>query len=188
MSEQAFLKDLEKILRSEDVDSAIFEASEEAPYNRLLIFLGSDYQNREKTLELIVQQQELAEQLFEKPAKKQKNGIFFRCQFQLTFPFEIQEFALQQTASLLLFLNRHLELPGLEMSEIDNRLFYRYVLLTGEASPNRKLFLAIIGIIMMISELYTETIERIASGKTTFNELLEEVLKIANRIKENQST
>lgn len=170
------LKDLEAALKNENYDSHFLEPMDEFPYERLLAFLGVDYKKREKILEVTLQQQEFAEGDSHAPG-------YVRLQFQSTLPFDVNELFTSQVASLLLFLNHLLELPGFEMSEVDSKVRYRYVLLTDSQGVDAKVCFAIIGIIILILDLFTETIEKVASGEMTFNELLENILETAQKIK-----
>lgn len=178
MNEHQYLERLEKLMSSENLDCALLDKTDEIPYDRLLIYLGNDYKMRERVMEITLQEQEFGESLKKQPEKKS----YLRIQFQVPLSFQIRELFTQQVASLLLFLNRYLELPGLEMSEVDSKIFYRYVLLTDADAFDNKICLAIVGFITLILEVFTETIEKIADGSKTFNELLEDVIKITKEI------
>lgn len=171
------LKDLDIALRSENYDSSLIPASEEFPYERLIAFLGVDYQKRERILEVTLQQQELAEGL------TTPLPGYVRLQFLSMLPFDVDDDSSSQVASLLLFLNHLLELPGFEMSEIDSKVCYRYVLLTDSNGVDAKVCFAIIGIIILILDLFTETIEKVSSGLMSFNELLENIQQTAQKLK-----
>lgn len=171
------LKDLQIALKNENYDSHLLEPTDEFPSERLLAFIGVDYQQRERILEVTLQQQELAEGM------AHPIPGYVRLQFQSTLSFEVNDMASNQVASLLLFLNHLLELPGFEMSEIDSKVRYRYVLLTDSHGVDAKVCFAIIGIIILILDLFTETIEKVAIGEMSFNELLENILQTAQKIK-----
>src|SRR5262249_42511673 len=111
-----------------------------------------------------------------------KEPAFFRVQFQVGLPFNIQPSASGQVASLICYLNRLVELPGFEINEIDLQVFYRYVLMYGEEKFNKKLFISIVGYIMLLIELFGSSLEKIAEGKITFNDLLQQIIDIAASI------
>jgi len=161
------LRKFEKLLTQEKYDVALEKASDEIPYDRLLVFLGHDYKERGRTLEVISIEQ----------ITDLEEPTYAKVQFQVPFPFRIEPATAQQVGSVLHFINRQLELPGFEMDEVDDLLFFRYVWVT--KSVDETLFKSLLGIIMMQLELFTETIERVATGSVTFNDLLEEVLAIA---------
>lgn len=172
------LQKTENLLNNEAVDCTLLDASEEVPYDRLIVYLGQDYKERERILEITAQEQKF-DGLPNKPKKQSMDYV--RVQFQVAFPFACDEGTIHEVTSLLLFINRLIELPGLEINELDNRLFYRHVLLTSGSDLDTPLCLTIIGLIMMVLDVFTETIEKIATGQSTFNELLEEMLIILKK-------
>lgn len=176
------LEDIQKILKAEEFDSAIIEPNDTFPYRRILAFIGTDHKERERILEIILKVQELGQELSDNREDQQE---FAKILFQVPFPFPIKEQSIQQIASMLLMLNRYLELPGFEMIEEERKLYYRYVLLTDTDKIDRKICLAIIGIIMVTLDLFTQPIELVASGEMTFNDLLDQVLKLNETLQEN---
>lgn len=167
---------LEKALLDEKSDCAIIEPKDPFPYERLLVYLGNDRKFRERVLEITIK-----EQLF--PQKVETNEVeYLSIQFKLMFPFEIKDIASQQVAHLLHFLNHFLELPGLEMSEAEGKIFYRYVLLCGKKAFDPQLCLSIIGNILLMLELFSQSIEVVALGEKNFNDLLHDVLDLASQI------
>lgn len=176
-----FLRNFEKILQNNDFEASLIEANDDFPFDQLLLYLGADYKNREQILQITAQVQELAQDVL-----KQKDipGRYLRVQFQFTFPFKFLDETFRDTASLAFFLNRTFEMPGIEINEADNQIIYRYVLLAGDKELDEKLWLAILGIIMLILELFTETIELVAAGKKSFNKILEEVIDLLNKMEE----
>lgn len=169
MNENELLKKIEKAAQKADLQGSIFSANEEFPYDCLTLFLGADDQGYTKTLEITAQQQIVD------PAKESK---LFRVQFSSKLPFEIADTCSNQTASLIALVNRFLDLPGFEMSELDDQVFYRYVLLVNEQGLTDELILSIIGSVMLMLDLYSRSFEAVASGKMSYNELLEHALKI----------
>lgn len=181
MNEHEFLMQFQKILNDEEYDCSIVEATDIAPYERLLVFLGLDEQERERILEVTVLKQELMKGM---ELQKSAGPDFFRIQFLVNLPVNIQPDACAQVGSLVCYLNRLIELPGFEMDEIDLKVIYRYVLMYGEEKFNKKLFISLVGFIMLTVELFASTLERVAKGETTFNALLEEIIAIAQQIKQ----
>lgn len=178
MKEQDFLQFLETMLKEEKLDCSLEPDRHAPPFGKLLVFLGHDALDRERALIITVQEQNLGEALKTQPEKPK----FVRIQFEVCLPFPMKEHAANETGSLLAFLNRMLELPGFEMDEINGKIFYRYVLLTSNEGANKELVMGIIGVILLFLEMFSEAIERIASGKNSFNELLEQVLQSAEAL------
>lgn len=173
MHELEILQKLEKIFKNEDFDCSIEPNSNAPPFGRMLIFLGNDSLNRERILELTVQRQDLGESLNEEV----EESNFVRIQFEMPLPFEIKAHTAGEVASLCAFLNRMLELPGFEFDEINSKVFYRYVLLSAQDALEKKLITGITGVILLLVEMFSESIEQLGDGKNTFNELLEKILQ-----------
>nr|WP_166156318.1 hypothetical protein [Neochlamydia sp. AcF84]NGY95246.1 hypothetical protein [Neochlamydia sp. AcF84] len=177
MTEEKFLKQFQQALMDEKFDCSYIEATDQTSYPRLLLFLGVDDKEREKILEITALKQELM------PGLASSDNPFYRLQFQAVFPFAVHPQASTQVSSLICYLNRLIELPGFEMDEVNLKLNYRYILLYGERSLNKNLCFSIIGLIMLTLELFSSTLERVAIGETTFNQILEEIIKIAQQVK-----
>ncbi|BBI17717.1 hypothetical protein [Neochlamydia sp. S13] len=177
MTEEKFLKQFQQALMDEKFDCSYIEATDQTFYPRLLLFLGVDDKEREKILEVTAIKQELMQGL------DSSDNPFYRIQFHAVFPFNIHPQASTQVSSLICYLNRLIELPGFEMDEINLTLNYRYILLYGERDFNKNLYFSIVGLIMLTLELFNSTLERVARGETTFNQILEEIIKIAQQVK-----
>lgn len=167
MNETEMLQHIEKILKAEKLDATFFNRTEEIPYDNLIVFIGADAQDRPYILNITAQKQIMD--------PKKDSGIF-RVQFQLKLPFTIAEFSYNQTSNLVALINRFLELPGLELNEVDREIFYRYVLLVDEKGLNREIILGIAGIIRLILDTHLKSIENVASGTITYDELLKQSL------------
>lgn len=177
------LKQIASILEQGQANVTLVEASNDFPYPRLLVFLGNDYKNRERILALSAQGQSLVGL----PGKHEmKSTEYIRVQFQTTFPFLMKDNAVFEVGSLLHFINHVVELPGFEMDELDNKIFYRYVLLSSRPDTNPTLYFSILGLIMMLLDLFTEAIEKLATGEASFNEMLEQMIELTRQIQPNK--
>jgi hypothetical protein len=183
MNEHEFLMDFQRILKEEEFDCTLVEGTDAVPYERLLVFIGLDEKERERILEITALKQELMHGL--NPSESQEHNMF-RVQYQVVFPFDIHPNATSQVSSLVCYLNRMIDLPGFDMNEIDLKLSYRHVFLYGERKFNQKLFLSIVGLTMLLIELFASTLEKVSLGEKTFNQILEEILRIADTIKQKQ--
>lgn len=166
-----FLNDLKTALTEEKLNCSVVG-------EHLLVYIGHDSKGREQALHI-----HAVEQIMEKSLTKNPHSTYFLIQFRYQFPFKIEPSTALEVSSLLLFLNHLMELPGLELSELEEAIFYRYVLFYGEKRIHTDMFLAIIGVIGLILELFTESIEKVATGELTFNDLLEKVLEISKQFK-----
>lgn len=175
----AALQKLEKLFHSEGLDCSLTPSTDEAP-ERLLVFLGLDGRNRQRVVEITAQDQDLLREV------QGEGGSLFsgagKIQFEVDFPFKTLDDTTYEVRSLLSFLNRMMELPGLEIDEVENRIYYRYVFLSDQTEDNLKLSLGILGTILVMLDLYTGVIEPVAEGRKAFDELLEEVLTATEKI------
>lgn len=170
------LQEIQNQLEQAHVNCAYYSATTEVPFERILVLLGQDDQQREQIVEMTAQEQHLhlAENV-------QTENSFYRIQFQLLLPFKVEDTALPQMASLILFINRLLDFPGLELDELDNQIYYRYVWLAKKHEVDVSIILSILGIILLVLQLFTPAIESIANGTSTFNELLEELIQLSEK-------
>lgn len=184
MKDSATLQQIASMLSSEKVDCSIVGSTEDhGAVPHLSVFLGKDYQDRERILSINAQEQVLAG-LPNKP--DQKRSQYIRVQFQVALPFQVKENAVFEVASLLHLINHTVELPGFELDELNNKVFYRYVLLSTSPDTNPTLYISILGLIMMLLDLFTESIEKLATGQGSFNDLLKQILEISTQIQEKK--
>lgn len=166
------LQRFQRFLKADKFDYSLEEATEEVPYERLLLFIGSDYQERGRVVEITA-----TEQLFSFEGKTKPR--YWKVQFLFTFPFKMKPEAAQQVGSVLHFLNRQIDLPGFEMNEVDDLIYYRHALLVRDNGIDKRVFQGTLGMMMLVLDLFSETIERVAAGEMTFDDLLRSVLDIA---------
>jgi hypothetical protein len=169
------LKHIEALLTKEELDAVFIEADEESSQERLLVFIGNDAKGREQILEITAQDQELGQSISDKI--RETAPALARVQFQVKLPFQLTERSAKEVASLICYLNRHMELPGMEMDEITNLLYYRHVLMSTHEDLNKMLIVSIIGVIMYLLNVFSDLIESVASGALTFNNVLEQVVE-----------
>jgi hypothetical protein len=173
------LQKLERLFHQEGLDCALTPSADEAP-ERLFIFLGLDGMNRQRIVEITAQDQNLLREI-----QGEGVGLFsgaIKIQFEADFPFRAQDDTAHEVRSLLSFLNRMMELPGLELDEIENRIYYRYVFLSYQNEDNLRLSLGILGAILVMLDLYTGVVEPVADGRKAFDELLEDVLTATGKM------
>jgi len=91
------LERFQKVYEEEDYSCVFIPQHEENPLDLLLVFIGSDYKQREQHLQITSQEQELAQSIAKNPVQ----GHYFRVQFSFSFPFKVETAALLQISSLL---------------------------------------------------------------------------------------
>lgn len=180
MNSHELLKHLAAIFEQERMHGTIIDAGVD---KKLIVFLGNDYQNRERILEISAKPQ-LFTGLPHRPESTGKEYVHIT--FEVAFPFSVVDTAVLDVSSLLLFINRIVELPGLELDELNGKVFYRYVFLAPGIDEGPFIYLSITGLIMMLLDLFTEAIEAIATGQATFDQLLDQIQELS-RVLEKHS-
>ena len=173
------LKTIQTILEKEQLVGSIFPAGEDSPIDRLLIFLSVDSKKRERLLE-ITMTDPLAPPEHLLP---QAQSLPCRIQFRLQFPFLVQNNGLNQIASMFLFLNHLAEFPGFELDELNGKIFFRYVWLTQSNSLEPHLITTIISAILININLFSDSIESLIDGKTSFNDFLSQIVHLNEEMK-----
>lgn len=176
MNELDVLKEVEKILSEEQLSCTLVEANEDISIPRLLVYLGFDYQGRERILTIVAQDQ----LLFDNPqAGEGAKFHYVNLQFLVELPFKVSDEAIDDVTSTICFINSMSELPGFEFLDLEESLRYRSVLIIAKEVISKALLLSITGGITILLNIFTEMLERIATGQSTFADLVESILKSA---------
>lgn len=170
------LSTIKKELDKQEFESTLSSPDAMHPLERLVVSLGPDNKNRTRALEICVFQLVIPKEI----ANQHAQASPIRVQFKVGLPFKIDDLALNQVASLLLFINPFLELPGFELNELTNVVSYRYIWLLKEHLYDSELLGHIMGAIILTLNLFADMIELLADGKATFNDLLEQIIDIVN--------
>lgn len=141
---------------------------------KITLSLGRDAKERELVLEMTSIQQRLTEEM----ETENEDELPFRLEFRCQLPFKVEDIALSQTASLLLFLNTWIDLPGFELHELKGEIHYRYIWLMQKSTLNAQFFNTITGAFILNIGLFQEAIERVACGEDTFNDFLGSVVSL----------
>lgn len=166
---------IKEILENRQFEAVLLSPSEQVPIERLMVSLGPDKKNRNRILEIGAVQLEVPPELVHPNAA----DFPYRLQFRSILPFKVEDLALTQTGSLILFLNRFIDLPAFELDELTGIVSYRYVWMMKRAYCDQTLLLSIVGASMLNLGLFADMIESLADGQRTFNDILSEVLKVA---------
>lgn len=173
------LEKVKQILEEEKFECTLSPSTAANSADRLLVFLALDQKKREKILEISAGQQQAALKITMPQAEK----IPYRVQFTVKLPFKVIDLALSQVASLLHFINQAIDLPGFELNEMDGEIIYRYVWVISPTAITAAFIMSIVGSMMLNLSLFTETIETLADGKMSFNDLLAQIVKISENAK-----
>jgi hypothetical protein len=177
------LEKIKKTLDNEEFPCTLSSATEKLPFEHLLVFLGLDNKKRERMLEIVTIQQQISPEFLLSPPPL----LPYRIQFRVQLPFNVQDIALSQVASLILFFNQFIDLPGFELNELEGQVFYRYVWIIHPTSIDDLLIMNIIGALILNVSLFSDTIESLADGKQTFNDLLTQITQFTDNKKSSSS-
>lgn len=169
MEDQDILKTVDQWTKMEGLEGGFFEPDEHVSYPRLILLAGSSHQETAYFLEITCLNQVL---------NPESLSTIARLSFKIKFPFKVASGLAGQTASLIALLNRFLDLPGFEMDEAKDELFYRYVLLLSKEGLNKDLILGIIGNIMLTVQMHINPIRSVASGEVSYDELIAKTLQL----------
>ncbi|MCE2983190.1 MAG: hypothetical protein LW832_06455 [Parachlamydia sp.] len=170
------LAHIQKILEKAQILCTLLPESDSFLTETLLVSFGLDAKQKEKTLFI----QAFPMKLDTAQLKSEPIDSAYRIQFTCPFHFEALNAAMNQTASLLLFLNQLIDWPGFELNELTNKISYRIVWLVKESALDAQQILTLIGSIVLTTDLFSEAIEKIALGHSTFNDLLSEVEQLTS--------
>lgn len=167
------LNQLKDILEKESFECALTPVTNKIPFKRLLVVLDLDDKKRERLVEIIAYEQKVSPEF----ALPQSPTLPYRLQFRIDLPFKVQNLALSQVSSLLLFVNQLLDLPGFELNELEGRVSYRYVWIAQASSLDRLSVMSIMGTLILNLALFADTIETLADGQISFNDLLAQIIQ-----------
>lgn len=167
-----------------NLDFVDYKLQENYPFDRLKLVFGQDYKERPIIIHLTAFEQSQLKQLKQMIASE---ASFDRLQIIYEFPFSLEEKQGDNIANLILFINTLLDIPGFEVDLFHKRIRFRTVQVYGKQELDVQSLLGIIGTIFLYLETYMSTIENVNSSKTTFLEVLQQVLEISEKMSEKFS-
>lgn len=180
MSSIEQLKNLQKILVNEQYDTKILEITEESLLPCLIVYLGKDKAERDRILKIFVQEQEMGEGLI--PEKNESKSIILSVLFELEFPFSFDPYHTPQLSSLLHFINDQHKVTGFGMDEAHQKIFLRFHTVSTVEGISVKVLLSIIGIMMLYYDIHYESIEEVAKGEVTFDEIAQQIIEATKKL------
>ncbi|WP_075883003.1 hypothetical protein [Candidatus Protochlamydia sp. W-9] len=173
------LQRISSLLKETFFDCSYVAASEIEPFDYLIAIAETNSKEKRKMIKIMAFEQQLDPSMLKKIDKDR----CFRIQFLHQLPFEVTPLAVNQIASLLLFLNQNLDWPGFELDELNNRLTYRYNWLIKESAIDTAQLTIITGNLLLSLDMFNDPIKQIADGQLTFNELLRGIAEFGHRTK-----
>lgn len=102
-------------------------------------------------------------------------------QLILFIPFATQENTNSDVARLLHLLNKELDIPGFGMDEAAKLIFYRLMLPCNDKKISKEVLTAYIGTVQNVLQTFTPVIANVASGQSSFDEVLKKVKESQNQ-------
>lgn len=174
------LKRIEMLLKNEQYATDVLEVTEESMHPCLLVYLGKDSDKRDRILRIYVQEQAISEALL--PDDKEPKTTIVTLVFELEFPFEFDPYHTPQLGSLLHFINNQQKMTAFSMDEVHNKIYLRYHMMTAAEGINTQVLLAILGILMFLYDLHYKSIEEVAAGHLTFDEIAQQIINEFNKL------
>lgn len=166
---QAIKNDLEK----ENLDCFIEPFDAVLP-KRLLIYTGEDKKQRTQIIEIKVLAPEFQQTIL-------PNDSPTILQFDLLFPFIVQDNAMSDVAQFLHFLNLQVDVPGFHLDYLNNHILYRYVHFLENDHLSSKILISLVGRFMIFQDIFAQTLERLAEGKVSFLEIMREIQEMLDK-------
>lgn len=168
------LLNFEKLLTSCGYECEMIRKGDNMPYDCLKFFIGNDKHGRplHLTLNIIENQMNIPLQ----DGGNRHINIELFVQMITALPFRIKEGHIGETARILLFFNKSLDIPGFGLDEVSKTIFYRYTFIKPNSVINKETFIAMIGMIRLVLDAFSDAIEEVANGgslKETISRILQ---------------
>ncbi len=170
------LEELKKFFQSQEMPTVLVPHTENNVLDQLYILLDKDELDRDVVLQLRVAKQEFVQSA--DPVVRAQSSGHHTLQFVVPLPFTAQAHMVGDLARFLLILNKAFELPGLELSEGDGLVYYRYVFISQDGTIDKSVILSIVAMVLFITDTFAETLESLATGQRSLREIIEEAFKV----------
>ncbi len=157
------LESIQQFFQKEELTCEIVKANKDFPIDQLFVRLDVDNEGRDITLQLKLTEHDLSTEEAAIP--------YHQLQFFLGLPFLVTAETNTETARLLHLINKSLELPGFEYSEVDGLVYYRHVLTLPTKGIPVTLLMSMLGMIMFLHDSFAVVIESVANGSKTLEEM-----------------
>jgi hypothetical protein len=177
------LHHISSLLKDTFLDCSYLPASDIEPTDHLIVTTEIAHKKKRKVIKISAFEQQFDPSLLKKPL----SDLYYRIHFSYDFPDEVSALALNEMASMLLFLNQIIDWPGFQLDELNNSISYRFNWLVKNSAIDTIQLTIILGNILLILDMFNESIQQIASGQSTFNELLKSIADFGKQIKQTQT-
>ncbi|MCE5319358.1 MAG: YbjN domain-containing protein [Parachlamydia sp.] len=160
-------KNIQKALKSAEIDSELQKGPKEFPLEEILVPLGADPRGEEMVMQI---------GLITRPLEgDEEEGALQFIQFLIMIPLKIEQPQLADTQAFINLMNAVIELPGFGVLDSERLPFFRYTMLCNREEVDEELFVMTVGLILHTLDTYLETLEEIAQGHKRFADFLSEI-------------
>lgn len=157
------------LFTTQEFECRIFNQGTNDNEEHLFIHLGEDEHLRDLVCQIQIVKQTLDT---ERKVPVDQNKPYYLIQFILQLPFKAASKHLRDLLRLIQILNRGATLPGFELSEKDELLYYRYAFLHSGQVIDEAILNALIGTILLQVNAFGRILEEVAEGLKTTEEAL----------------
>lgn len=162
------IQTLKQYLDSLDVASEILPPADEAFVEQLDIPLGVDEQDRPRRIIVMIERED---EDAEEEAEEDEDEVHLIKMLGI-LPIEVDHQHLGDTARMVSFVNHVADIPGFILSEPLASVHFLYGLAcpNGEVEPEQ--FVATLGLVGTMMDLFQDQIEKVATGTTRFEDII----------------
>ncbi len=175
------VEEFKQYLASLDIDSEILPTTDMATIDQLDIPIGVDDQDRERRIIVMVDREEPEEDELE------EEDAVHLVKFLGVMPVPVKEELLGETARMVSFINHVADVPGFLLTEPLSSVHFLYTLPCpgGQVEPIQ--FVASIGLVGSMVDLYQSQIEKVSTGEVTFDKILAGEVEIEDDFDDDDS-
>ncbi len=159
---------LKDYLASLDIESFVLPPSDLAAVEQLDIPIGVDEQNRQRRIIVMVDKEDSEEGLTEEEAADAVHVV----KFLGVMPIEVKKELVADVARMVCFVNHVADIPGFLMSEPLASVYFLYGLACPGGLVEPRQFVASLGLVGSMLDLYQPFIESVSIGKLSFEKVL----------------
>lgn len=164
MSGLNLLKSIEKALTENHYDCALHEASEELPFEGLVVLLGVDRLGRELAAQISVWEQQSAQGV-NYPTEEDS---IYNLKIYLPLSLEIKEGTYNDLTSILCFVNNNLEIGSFGFNEFESTLHFKYNWMCRQDQIDPQLIMGVLGMMIFYIDSQFPSIAAIGEGKESY--------------------
>lgn len=172
---KASLTSIQAFLEKQEMNCSFSPKTDTIPFDQLILPLGIDKKSRDLVLLVQIFNEDLSQvhSVLNLPQEKSEYNVI---QVIFTLPFQIQPEYAGEVARLIVGLNKSLEFPGFELSEVDRLIYFRSTYFATDVVDELILLTLIMNAMTQV-ELFSDTFESVAEGKQTLQDVINSTIK-----------